>query len=39
MNEVNAIDAEIKQEMIDAVQFAKSSPPPDPSTAMDFIYA
>jgi TPP-dependent pyruvate/acetoin dehydrogenase alpha subunit len=39
MNEVNAIDAEIKQEMVDAVQFAKSSAPPDPSTAMDFIYA
>jgi TPP-dependent pyruvate/acetoin dehydrogenase alpha subunit len=39
MNEVNAIDTEVKQEMVDAVQFAKASPPPDPSTAMDFIYA
>jgi TPP-dependent pyruvate/acetoin dehydrogenase alpha subunit len=39
MNEVNAIDMEIKHEIADAVQFAKASPPPDPSTAMDYIYA
>jgi TPP-dependent pyruvate/acetoin dehydrogenase alpha subunit len=38
-DEVNAIDSEVKQEMVDAVQFAKASPPPDPATAMDYIYA
>jgi len=38
-DEVNAIDAEVKQEIVDAVQFAKASPPPDPATAMDYIYA
>jgi pyruvate dehydrogenase E1 component alpha subunit len=37
--ELDGIDAEIKQEMIDAVQFAKDSPAPDPATAMDYIYA
>lgn len=38
-SELDCIDAEIKQEMIAAVQFAKDSPPPDPATAMDYIYA
>jgi pyruvate dehydrogenase E1 component alpha subunit len=33
------IDEEIKQEMAEAVQFAKDSPVPDPATAMDYIYA
>jgi TPP-dependent pyruvate/acetoin dehydrogenase alpha subunit len=37
--ELDAIDAEIKKEMVDAVQFAKDSPQPDPATAMDYIYA
>jgi TPP-dependent pyruvate/acetoin dehydrogenase alpha subunit len=37
--ELDAINAEVKQEIIDAVQFAKVSPPPDPATAMDYIYA
>ncbi len=37
--EISAIDAEIKQEIADAVQFAKDSPPPDPATALDYIYA
>jgi len=37
--EVGAIDAEIKQEIGDAVQFAKESPAPDPAAAMDYIYA
>jgi pyruvate dehydrogenase E1 component alpha subunit len=37
--EIGAVDAEIKQEIANAVQFAKDSPAPDPSTAMDYIYA
>jgi TPP-dependent pyruvate/acetoin dehydrogenase alpha subunit len=37
--ELHSIDAAIKQEMIDAVQFAKDSPAPDPATALDYIYA
>ncbi len=37
--ELNSIDTAIKQEMIDAVQFAKDSPAPDPATALDYIYA
>jgi TPP-dependent pyruvate/acetoin dehydrogenase alpha subunit len=38
-DELNAISAEVRQEMIDAVQFAKASSPPDPATATDYIYA
>ena len=38
-DEVNAIDAEVKQEIADAIEFAKASPPPDPATAKDYIYA
>lgn len=37
--ELDGIDAEIQQEIAEAVQFAKDSPTPDPSTAMDYIYA
>jgi TPP-dependent pyruvate/acetoin dehydrogenase alpha subunit len=37
--ELEAIDTEIKQELVDAVKFAQESPQPDPSTAMDYIYA
>jgi pyruvate dehydrogenase E1 component alpha subunit len=37
--DLDAIDAEIKQEMVEAVEFAKQSPQPDPATAMDYIYA
>lgn len=37
--ELDAIDAEIKQEMADAVKFAQESPAPDPATALDYIYA
>jgi TPP-dependent pyruvate/acetoin dehydrogenase alpha subunit len=37
--ELDAIDAEIKQEMVEAVEFAKRSPQPDAATAMDYIYA
>ncbi len=37
--ELDAIDAEIKQEMAEAVKFAQESPQPDPATALDYIYA
>ncbi len=37
--DLEAIDAEIKLEIENAVEFAKSSPVPDPATAMDYIYA
>jgi len=37
--ELDVIGAAIKQEMVDAVQFAKDSPEPDPATALDYIYA
>jgi len=38
-SEVTAIEAEVKQEIADAVKFAQESPQPDPATAMDYIYA
>jgi len=38
-DELGAVEGEIKQEMVDAVTFAQQSPQPDPSTAMDYIYA
>ena len=38
-DELDTIEAEIKQEIADAIQFAKDSPVPDPATAMDYIYA
>lgn len=37
--ELDSIDNEISQEIADAVEFARQSPEPDPSTAMDYIYA
>jgi len=37
-DELEAIDEEIKREMVDAVQFAKESPQPDSGTALDYIY-
>jgi pyruvate dehydrogenase E1 component alpha subunit len=37
--ELDRIDNEIRQEIADAVEFARRSPEPDPSTAMDYIYA
>jgi pyruvate dehydrogenase E1 component alpha subunit len=37
--ELDDIEAEIKQEMAEAVKFAQESPQPDPTTAMDYIYA
>ena len=38
-DELNAIDKEVKQEIVDAIAFAKASPPPDPGTTMEYIYA
>ena len=37
--ELDAVDATIKQEIADAIDFARQSPQPDPATAMDYIYA
>jgi TPP-dependent pyruvate/acetoin dehydrogenase alpha subunit len=37
--ELSAIEQAMKQELVEAVQFAKDSPMPDPATAMDYIYA
>jgi TPP-dependent pyruvate/acetoin dehydrogenase alpha subunit len=37
--DLDGINAEIKQEIADAVKFAKDSPQPDPATALDYIYA
>jgi len=37
--EMDAVDAGVKQEMADAIEYAKESPEPDPSTAMDYNYA
>ena len=37
--ELDAIDAQIKQEMVEAVEFARQSPQPGPATAMDYSYA
>lgn len=38
-SELLAIDKEIKQEIVEAVQFAKNSAEPDHASAMDYIYA
>jgi TPP-dependent pyruvate/acetoin dehydrogenase alpha subunit len=37
--EITAIEAEVKQEMVEAVKFAQDSPQPDQATRMDYIYA
>jgi 2-oxoisovalerate dehydrogenase E1 component len=37
--ELDSVDAEIRAEMDAAVEFAKNSPFPDPSTATEFVYA
>jgi len=37
--ELERIDEEIRQEIQEAVEFARQSPEPDPATAMDYIYA
>jgi TPP-dependent pyruvate/acetoin dehydrogenase alpha subunit len=36
---LDAIDSEVKHEITEAVEFAKQSPAPEPSTAMYYIYA
>lgn len=38
-DELNSIDMEVKKEIADAIEFAKASPPPDPATAKEYIYA
>ncbi|MDI7277783.1 MAG: thiamine pyrophosphate-dependent dehydrogenase E1 component subunit alpha [Anaerolineae bacterium] len=37
--QLEEIDAAVKRELAEAVQFARASPEPDPATAMDYIYA
>jgi pyruvate dehydrogenase E1 component alpha subunit len=37
--ELDAISAAVRQEMLDAIDFAKASPLPDPATWSDYIYA
>ena len=37
--EIAEINSAIQQEMLDSIEYAKASPLPDPSTAMDYIYA
>jgi len=39
VDELGEIDAEAKKEISNAVEFAKSSPIPNPETAMEYIYA
>ncbi len=39
LEELDAIKTEVNREIAEAVAFAKQSPDPDPSTAMDYIYA
>lgn len=36
---IDDINSAIQQEMLDAIEYAKESPQPDPATAMDYIYA
>lgn len=38
-DELSMIDVDAKKDISDAVQFAKTSPTPDPTTAMEYIYA
>jgi pyruvate dehydrogenase E1 component alpha subunit len=38
-SELDAVDAEVSEEIEEALAFAKASPEPDPATAMDYIYA
>jgi acetoin:2,6-dichlorophenolindophenol oxidoreductase subunit alpha len=38
-DELAAIDTDVAAEIEDAIAFARSSPEPDPSTAMDYVYA
>lgn len=38
-SELTNVEEELRQEMIEAVEFARQSPEPDPETAMEFVYA
>jgi TPP-dependent pyruvate/acetoin dehydrogenase alpha subunit len=38
-DDIDTIEKEIKEEMAEAVKFAKESPQPDSNTAFDYIYA
>lgn len=38
-DELSMIDVDARKDISDAVQFAKTSPTPDPTTAMEYIYA
>ncbi len=38
-SDLDEVDAAVKAEIVKAIEFAKQSPEPDPSTAMDYIYA
>jgi TPP-dependent pyruvate/acetoin dehydrogenase alpha subunit len=37
--DLDAVVAEVRQEIDEGIAFAKASPEPDPATAMDYIYA
>ena len=37
--ELDAVDAEVSDQLEEALAFAKASPDPDPATALDYIYA
>ncbi|MDA8202792.1 MAG: thiamine pyrophosphate-dependent dehydrogenase E1 component subunit alpha [Chloroflexi bacterium] len=37
--ELDAVDAEVSEQLEEAIAFAKTSPEPDPATALDYIYA
>ena len=37
--ELEAVRSETRQQILEAVEFARQSPEPDPSTALDYIYA
>ena len=38
-SELEVVRADISQELVESVEYAKASPQPDPSTAMEYIYA
>jgi pyruvate dehydrogenase E1 component alpha subunit len=38
-DELKTIDAEVEEEVLAAVKFADESPPPDPATIFDKVYA
>ena len=38
-SELRAIEAEVTEEVSEAVRFARNSPPPEPSTLFDYLYS